>query len=64
MEKTLRLVSYEYGRLAFEKGKKCVPAWDKDFCENILAGLKNGESIKYLKAWSKGWTDANLKAEI
>jgi len=55
--------SYEYGKRAFNRGLKCVPAWDKEFLDNIIKGLKVGEGIQYGKAWLKGWTEANLKDE-
>jgi hypothetical protein len=57
-------LSYEYGKKAFNNGLKCVPAWDKEFLETIIEGLKNGEGIPYTKAWLKGWHEANLKQEV
>lgn len=50
---------YEYGKEAFARGAKAIPAQDKDFLDS-LAG-KNGVE-KDLDEWTKGWTDANLAA--
>lgn len=55
--------AYELGKQAFNNGKKCVPAHDNELI-NVLKGYKMGESINELKAWSKGWHEANLAAPI
>lgn len=62
--KQLKELSYNFGKSAFESGKKCVPALDHEFLKKAITGLKVGESLPYLKAWQKGWTEANLKAII
>ena len=62
--KQLKELSYNFGKIAFEKGKRCVPALDEEFLNKIITGLKVGEGLPYYKAWSSGWMDANLKAPI
>lgn len=61
--KQLKEASYNYGKLAFESGKRCVPVCDQDFLNNVVVDLEMGEGTPYYKAWSNGWMDANLKAQ-
>ena len=58
-------LAYEYGVKAFKKGLPSVPARDRKFLDDFLTGNKvgNPNTIKYLKEWTKGWHEANLKAE-
>lgn len=57
-------LGYVYGANAFHKGIKCVPAMDRKFLEEVITGQKDQSiTIKYMKEWIKGWTEANLKAE-
>lgn len=49
------------GKRAFEKGLKPASALDPDF-QPLLKGIAVGEAKEILKAWSKGWTEANLAA--
>jgi len=56
---------FNFGKIAFENEKKCVPAWDKNLESIIIELDKLGEScVPYLKAWQHGWMDANLKAPV
>jgi len=49
------------GTEAFEKGKKSVPAHDKDLMK-LIKGLKVGEgATEIMGAWSKAWHKENLK---
>ena len=61
MNNILQDVAYNLGVQAFKNNKPCIPAKDKTFLENCIKGNKVGESVAYLKAWIKGWTDENLK---
>lgn len=54
-------IAFHYGAKAFKKGIRRVPAYDQDFLTEVITGLKNGESIKYLKEWADGWDSENLK---
>lgn len=51
----------EMGRKAYESGKKRVPALDVYFMSALaLEDHEFGYSVKYMKAWTKGWDYANL----
>lgn len=54
--------SYTYGTMAFKSGLKRIPVNDKTFVDEVIAKGSGvvGESIPYLKAWIRGWDDANL----
>lgn len=64
LKKELELAFYaEMGRVAFAKGMKCIPAQDK----NIMSAIADTEkrtipTVKALKSWIAGWTQANLEA--
>jgi hypothetical protein len=49
------------GKAAFEAGKKSVPALDVELMKMVKGPI--GSSIPLLKAWSKGWHEANLNGE-
>lgn len=53
------------GRLAFERGAKCVAAHDPELCE-LLENNKvgDGENIPVLAAWNQAWHAANAKAPV
>lgn len=53
----------EMGRLAFDEGKKCVPAWDKNIMSVISDSRKTLDTREVLRAWIAGWTQANLEAD-
>lgn len=56
--------SFNCGVEAFNQGKPCIPAFDQKFLNEIVTGLKNGESAKFMKEWLKGWHTANLNKPI
>lgn len=59
--KQLKQKAFNYGKEAFSKGIK-APAHDKEFLNDMIAGLKIGDgSSKLMKEWIKGWTYENLK---
>lgn len=49
----------ELGKIAFEAGKKRVPAQDAGVMP-LLKGLQAGQSLPILDAWLKAWDKANL----
>lgn len=53
----------DLGRAAFLRGAPAASCSDAEFCA-MLEGLKVGEGLALLKAWSKGWTAANLAAPV
>lgn len=53
----------EMGRLAFDEGKKCVPALDKNIMSVISDSRRTLDTCESLRAWIAGWTKANLEAE-
>lgn len=55
-----RLSAYEYGVKAFMAGMPCIPARDTEFLTNLIAGLKVGEGLPYIKEWHRDWVKANL----
>lgn len=55
-----KLTPYDFGKLAFEKGMKCIPAMDKEFLDIYIKGLVGGKGKRFIKQWIKGWTEANL----
>jgi len=69
-------MAYNMGIAAFEKGMKCVPAHDKsltglyngkgiplaEFIQNDKKGFN--ENLIMIKAWTQGWTIANLNAPV
>ncbi|GAB6564709.1 hypothetical protein [Bacillus cereus] len=57
-------VAYSLGVKAQKNGKTRVPALDKDLGENCLKGTEIGEGIPILKAWTRGWDDANLGLHV
>lgn len=58
----MEITAKEYGKQAFLKGIKCIPAHDKEFLENCIKGLPVGHgAIKLMKEWTAGWTQENLK---
>jgi hypothetical protein len=66
MKATQILQASVLGTIAFNAGKKCVPAWDKDLMQ-MLSGRMIGQapageasSVAILKAWSDAWHNANL----
>ena len=51
----------ELGMKAFKKGKKSVPAHDKELMK-LIKGLKVGEgATEIMGAWTKAWHKENLK---
>lgn len=50
------------GGKAFNDGKPCTPALDRN-CMALIEGT-NGQALNILGAWISGWTKANLNAEI
>ena len=53
------LISFGFGQVAFDKGKKRVPCLDANIM-NMIEGLRVGEGIPLLDAWLNGWDNANL----
>jgi hypothetical protein len=51
------------GRKAFENGIKGAPVLDPDVMSLLVDGPV-GSSKKVLKAWLKGWHEANLEALV
>lgn len=47
------------GNIAFHAGKNRIPCQDKELMK-LLEGNKIGEGIETLKAWERGWDQANL----
>jgi hypothetical protein len=64
-ELTTKVVTaWALGQQAFVNGKPCVPALDKNV-KPLLSGLPVSKgAIAILNAWLKGWTEANLCADI
>jgi hypothetical protein len=54
--------AYKLGKQAFREGRVCVPCYDARLMK-LLQGNKVGEGIPVIEAWSKGWTEENLKSE-
>lgn len=52
--------AYELGTRAFHEGKSSVPAQNKEVLE-MIRGKEIGEGTPILKAYSKGWHQANLR---
>jgi hypothetical protein len=52
-------VAETFGMIHFAKGGDCIPCQCKNF-NDLIKGLKVGESIPVLKAFIRGWTKANL----
>jgi hypothetical protein len=52
-----------FGAIAFASGIKCAPCLDKNMMD-MLKGRMVGDkrSVKELKAWISGWTQASLSA--
>lgn len=58
----MEITAREYGKQAFLKGMRCIPALDNDFLENCIKGQSvGGDSLKLMKEWAAGWTQENLK---
>ena len=58
------LLAETYGIAAFEQGAPSIPVLDSNLMQ-MLEGLKPGEgSVNLLKAWTAGWTKANLAAPV
>jgi len=69
-------MAYKMGTMAFENGMKCVPAHDKNLLElhngkgipliEFIQNDKKGfnENLAMTKAWTQGWTIANLSAPV
>lgn len=55
------MTAYEYGKHAFEQGKKRIPAHDDEFLAAHIAGKKVGEGISDINEWLRGWDEANLR---
>lgn len=55
--------AYKMGKQAYAAGKTAVPVLDKNFMDFLAEsrGQPVGYSIPMLKAWAKGWHEANLK---
>jgi len=52
--------AYDYGKEAFAEGKRAIPAQDAAFMEFFKALPSQDYSLKAMKDWMKGWTEANL----
>ncbi len=53
------------GKLAFQSGKKCVPALDAEFNTLLFSKTRiSGETIQILNSWLRGWTLENLKEVV
>ena len=52
----------ELGKKAFENGRPCVPALDKQFCDYLVS--KQVKAIDALNDWHRGWATANCAAPI
>lgn len=58
--------AYKRGREAFAAGLRGIPAHDPEL-KNLIDELGDktvGRSTPMLRAWSRGWTDANLAAPV
>ena len=51
------------GNIAFKNGSKCVAGNDTELMK-LLEGVQVGNGAPILKAWIRGWTEANLAAPI
>lgn len=51
------------GMIAYARGIHCAPCLDRDMMDT-LKGRELGDTrtVKELKAWTNGWTKANLAA--
>lgn len=54
--------AYEAGKAAFANGAKCVPYYDRTFMATLTPTV--GTNIEVLTGWQRGWTAANLAAEV
>lgn len=61
MSAALVAIAYEYGRLAFERGARRVPALDPNVGRLLQKGARVGSASEMLAAWLKGWDDSNLR---
>lgn len=52
--------SKELGIKAFTQGRKLIPAQDKDMMK-ILSGKSHKDSIRFLRAYQKGFVGESLK---
>lgn len=57
------------GRDAYHRGAQCDPCRDTAMCGTQPGALmavdrEIGEGIPLLKAWSRGWTDENMRAPV
>ena len=64
-KKELTKTAAALGKNAFSKNLKCVPVLDIELMsfiakERSVLGTKIGSSNFILKAWLKGWHDANI----
>ena len=48
--------AYRRGQAAFQRGLKCAPVLDTEFCK-----LSYWVDDRMMEAWILGWTRANLK---
>ena len=57
-------IAKTFGAIAFASGMKCVPALDANI-STLLTGRQVGDkrTMKELKAWISGWTQANIAAQ-
>ena len=58
------MTAYEYGKKAFEEGKKRVPAHDAQFLAAHIADKKVGEGMPFINEWLRGWDEANLSVQV
>ena len=59
--KSLEDRAYERGRAAFAEGKMAASAQDAGFTPLLSEASKSGKTLEALKAWQKGFTEANLE---
>ena len=52
----------QMGADAFAAGIRCAPCSDPEIMKEVAESKGNGAAI--MKLWIKGWTRANLRAEV
>jgi hypothetical protein len=57
--------AYELGQIAFNRGHACIPAFDSAMMALMAENPgPMGYCIPALKAWHKGWHEANLNCDM
>lgn len=59
----IKVYGYDYGKRAFDAGLKRVFGWDAE-AEAWMLSLDREKRIAAMRAWYRGWDDANMAAPI